>query len=210
MSSATRSYILQPFGQSAERAENENKDLQAKIAPTERKIADNTEASGYIEKIQERGVKKVKQGNGAAGAIYKDYLNNADGLIASKESSGSVTVNGKTYSWSNDQERGARASELKFDAETYANITGRDAWINANLTTDDELINNYNAYSSKRGAGAATDAAGLDAEKTSYTNANFALNQSISEEKKKIADNEQKIKDLGKRQRKIQADKSAI
>ena len=190
--------------------ENENKDLQAKIAPTERRISENTKASGYIEKIQDRGVKKVKQGNGVAGQVYKDYLNNADGLLASKATSGSVTVNGKTYSWSNDQERGARASELKFDAETYANTTGRDAWVNANLATDDDLRNNYSAYVAMRGAGAATDAAGLDADKNSLTNDNFALEQRISEDREKIADNEQKIKDLGKQQRITQADKSAI
>ncbi len=190
--------------------ENENKDLQAKIAPTERKISENNKASGYIEKIQDRGVKKVKQGSGAAGQIYKDYLNNADGLLSSKASKGSVTVNGKIYKWSNDQERGAKASELKFDAETYANTTGRDAWINANLATDDDLKNNYSAYAAMRGTNAAKDAAGLDADKNKFTNDNFALEQSISSDREKIADNEQKIKDLGKQQRKVQADKSTI
>ena len=198
------------------RYENQNKDLQAKIAPTERKIEENNKAAGLIEKMQERSVKKVKQGNGTQGKTYQSYLTTAEGLMsdsAPESSNGKLKIGVHEYEWNNAQERVQAAKQMQLDAESYANTTGRDEWMNANLNKDDDLRNNYSAYKDMKnatGGTAATDAAGLDSDKSSYTNTNFTLEKQISEDRQRIADNEQAIKDLGARQRTAQANKNFV
>ena len=193
--------------------ESKNKAIEADIAPTERKISDNNNAADHIKKMQERAVKKIKEGNGAEGRAYQRLMR----MAAEAEASG----------------EGGRAEAIRQAAETRLNTTYRDSWINRNIeaslssdedirnSADAETVQHFSAYQtdiaktefSGRAVDAATStnvAGDLDQQTKDISNQNFRHSQSIDEQKTQMAQNEDKIKEANERLRKPQANKQGI
>lgn len=162
-------------------------------------------------KFKERAIAQVDSGNATAGQRYQEMKRISKGISGSSAQTGSVTFNGRSYSWRNETERGIIAEQLAQEAETYKNTIGwreyADEVANINDTRnplyDAKLRNARNefdeAYSVIGGSIAHAD--------PNYGNAmNAALNDSInnvsalqvagSADERAIADIDRAISDL--------------
>lgn len=188
-------------------------EIDARIAPIETQISRRKDTVDKIKAIQDRAVTKVKQGKGRAGGVYQTFLRNAEGLKSSTASSGTISINGNTYRWSNDQQRGALAAQLEQEAETYANSTGRDSYIDQAIrdrTLDGALNNLREEYATSarvNGERAEETATGMDAHSINLNNANTASSGRIAADRKEIQTLDDNIKEASDRLRDVTDEK---
>jgi hypothetical protein len=182
----------------------EKESAEAAMAPVKTKIAQRQEIADKIKAMQDRATAKIKQGKGAQGQIYQDMMQKSAGIRQSTSSTGSVNANGRTYSWTNDVERGQMAEKMAQDAETYAAIDGRNAYINhalSNPTFDPVLSNTkteYDSLAASYGQSIKSNAIDLDSQSgtlltentTDRTTGEYARNEKIIKDR----DDEIKVK----------------
>ena len=166
--------------------------LQARIAPIQTEIARRSAVTDSIKQIQDRAVAKVKEGKGTMGATYQEMVRNVEGIKRSSATRGSVTVNGRTYSWRNETERGTVAEQLAQDAEHFANVDGRDAFIDYALnhhgfdTKTEDLHITYESNASAAGETIHNNAHDLDSQSGTLGTLNATSHSRIAQEEQQI------------------------
>jgi len=164
-----------------DRVKKEKEKEEAAIAPIQTGIKQKKETASAVKAMQDRGVSKVKQGNGAQGMHYQDLLRQAEEAR---------TGTGR-YAGSAD---GGEAVRLEHLAETYANTSGRDAWINHNLSApdgDEELFDLYSTYRTK--AEISEGAANVKAVASDFKAQGTTINTDITTAQNEISNQEQTI-----------------
>lgn len=187
--------------------------LEASIAPIKTQISRRQDTADKIKAIQDRGTTKVKQGVGEAGKEYQARMRAAAGVRESSAASGSIQFtdrNGaiQTFNWSSEAERGALATRLEQEAETFANKEGRDHYIN---NENDAVINNirveYAQSAAVSGVNAVTTAEDLDSQSGSLLTANAHAKADIAQQEQSIANYDDMIKEANDKLRDVSDEK---
>lgn len=184
--------------------------LEAEIQPTKTQISRRKEVTDKIKAMQDRATAKVKQGKGDAGAHYQNLLRQAEGVKASTATTGSFSLtdasgNVRNYSWSNERERGALVAQLQQEAERYANVEGRNYYMDN--TTDDATLNNhraeYNKLATSYNFGVRTGAQALDDQSGDLATASSTDTMNIADQQRRIQEADDKIKEANDKLRDI-------
>lgn len=96
-------------------------------------------------KFKERAIAQVDSGNATAGQRYQEMKRISKGISGSSAQTGSVTFNGRSYSWRNETERGIIAEQLAQEAETYKNTIGWREYADEVANIDDARNPLYDA-----------------------------------------------------------------
>lgn len=183
--------------------------IDAQIAPIRTEIARRSAVNDYIKQIQDRATAKVKEGKGTMGATYQEMMRNVEGIKQSTAARGSVTVNGTTYSWANETQRGTVAEQIAQDAERYANTTGRDAFIDWALTHNgfdtktNDLHRGYTASTQAAGVTAHNNATDLDTQSGVLGTINSRAQYDISQREENIKTIDDRIKEQNDEMRRV-------
>ncbi len=203
--------------------EGEKKRLEAQIAPEKTKIRNNESTSSAIKAMQDRAVSKVKEGNGAQGTTYQELLRAAEAIKNNNFGSPRLITDslGNSYTVTNAN-KGAIAKEIEQRAERYANVEGRDAWLDDALSSgsDTKLTNLYSEYKTKAnisGHDIKATASDLDnqsktisTDTTNIKNNIATTEQSISNKEDEIKEKNVKMQEFNKKEKVAKANEDAI
>ncbi len=183
--------------------ENEKKSIEARIAPIKTSIALDENVDAKISAMNDRAVKKIKEGDGDEGRKYQEMLRQA----AQEESNGN----------------GDYAEEIRQLAEKKLYSDFKESWINNNLTAPGgdqklkDIHTEYEAAATTAGRTVETTAAGLKKQSDNIGSTNASRRNSITSEETKIKKHDDTIKkyndqmqDIVKRENVAKANQNAI